>query len=68
MVSDIHNAGKELYAWTVNTQEGIDRMIDLGVDHIVTDDITLAKECIFLSKTSDVVSDYVKWISGMLAE
>ena len=63
LVSDVHNAGKEVYAWTVNTEESINRMIDLNVDNIITDDITLAKECIYLSKTSDVVAEYVKWLS-----
>lgn len=63
LVSDVHNAGKKLYVWTVNTQEGINRMIDMDVDNIITDDITLAKECIYLSKTSDVVTEYVKMIS-----
>lgn len=63
LVSDIHNAGKEIYAWTVNTEESIGRMIELNVDNIITDNVTLAKECIYLSKTSDVVAEYVKWIS-----
>ena len=63
LVSDIHNAGKEIYAWTVNTEESINRMIELNVDNIITDDVTLAKECIFLSKTSDVVAEYVRWLS-----
>lgn len=63
LVSDVHNAGKEIYAWTVNTEENINRMIDVNVDNIITDDIILAKECIYLSKTSDVVSEYVKWLS-----
>ncbi len=63
MVSDVHNAGKEIYAWTVNTEESINRMIELNVDNIITDDITLAKECIYLSKTSDVVAEYVRWLS-----
>ena len=63
LVSDVHNAGKEIYVWTVNTEENINNMIDLNVDNIITDDITLAKECIYLSKTSDVVTEYVKWLS-----
>lgn len=63
IVSDVHNAGKELYAWTVNTEESINRMIDLNVDNIITDDVTLAKECILLSRTSDVVAEYVKMLS-----
>lgn len=62
IVSDVHNEGKEIYAWTVNTEENINRMIDLNVDNIITDDISLARECIYLSKTSDVISEYVKWL------
>lgn len=68
LVSDIHNAGKEIYAWTVNTRENIDRMIDLNVDNIITDDVTLAKACIFESRTGDVVSGYVKWLSRFFPE
>lgn len=62
LVSDVHNAGKKLYAWTVNTPENIERMIALNVDNIITDDVTLAKECIFRSKTSDTVTEYVDFI------
>ncbi|HBA69718.1 MAG TPA: hypothetical protein DCZ40_10245 [Lachnospiraceae bacterium] len=31
--------GKEIYVWTVNTEENISRMIDLNVDNIITDRI-----------------------------
>lgn len=65
LVSDVHNAGKELYVWTVNTEESINHMIDLGVDNIITDDITLAKECVFLSKTNNLVAEYVKWLQNL---
>ncbi len=65
MVADIHYAGKRVYAWTPNTQESISRMIELGVDNIVTDDVTLAKECIYISRTSDVVTEYVKWLQSI---
>lgn len=40
IVSDVHNAGKEIYAWTVNTEQSIQRMIDLSVDNIITDYVT----------------------------
>lgn len=63
MVSDVHNAGKQLYAWTVNTEENINRMISLQVDNIITDDVTLAKECIYQSKTNNVITQYVEWLS-----
>lgn len=63
IVSDVHNAGKEIYAWTVNTEESINNMIELNVDNIITDDITLAKECILLSKTGDIIAEYIKLVT-----
>lgn len=65
LVSDVHNAGKELYAWTVNTEESINNMINLSVDNIITDDVTLAKECIFLSKTNNLIAEYIKWLQDL---
>lgn len=65
MVSDVHNAGKQLFVWTVNTEANMNRMIELGVDNIITDDVTLAKECIFYSKTSDLFAEYAKWLSEL---
>ncbi|MEH2941814.1 glycerophosphodiester phosphodiesterase family protein [Lachnospiraceae bacterium KK002] len=65
MVFDVHNAGKELYAWTVNTEENIDRMIELHVDNIITDNVTLAKERIFLSRTGNLWEKYVKFLQEL---
>ena len=43
--------------WTVNNEKLIDRMIDLNVDNIITDNVTMAKKCIYTNKTnSDIVS------------
>ena len=36
-----HRAGKEVHVWTVNTQEVMQRMIERGVDNIITDDPVL---------------------------
>lgn len=33
-----HRAGKEVHVWTVNTPEAMLRMLELGVDNIITDD------------------------------
>jgi glycerophosphoryl diester phosphodiesterase len=42
LVSRVHRAGKKVNAWTVVSKEDIKRMIDLGVDGIITDDPGLA--------------------------
>ncbi|SKB79864.1 Glycerophosphoryl diester phosphodiesterase [Lachnospiraceae bacterium] len=38
MVADIHAAGKKCFAWTVNSEETVQRLIDCNVDGILTDD------------------------------
>ena len=38
LVDTVHRAGGRVFAWTVNTREGIDRMRDLGADGVITDD------------------------------
>ena len=36
-VRGAHRRGQEVYVWTVNTPETMERMIDLGVDSLITD-------------------------------
>ncbi len=62
LVSRIHNEGKEIYAWTVNNEDNIQKMIDLKVDNIITDNIEVAKETAYKSKTSNVIKEYIKLI------
>ncbi len=67
LVKKVHREGKELYAWTVNTEESIMEMINLKVDNIITDNITLAKDTIISSKQSDLISEYIKFIQSWFA-
>ena len=60
MVSKVHNAGKELYAWTVNTKESITKMAELNVDNIITDNIELARECVYESRYSSLLREFLK--------
>ncbi len=65
LVNKVHNNGKELYAWTVNTKESINDMINMNVDNIITDNITLAKEMIYESKTSNLIQEYIDFIQNL---
>lgn len=60
LVNKVHNAGKELYSWTVNTEESINKMIDMGVDNIITDNIPLGKELLMNSKSSNIIKEFMK--------
>jgi glycerophosphoryl diester phosphodiesterase len=42
LVRRAHRAGKQIHVWTVNEPEAMLRMIERGVDNIITDDPALA--------------------------
>ena len=56
MVSRLHQAGKQIYAWTVNRKDIMERMIDLGVDNIITDNVVLARQCVSADTASELVT------------
>lgn len=62
LVEDIHKEGKEIYAWTINTEENMEHAIELNVDNIITDDVDLAKKSILIHRKSNLIYEYVKWI------
>jgi glycerophosphoryl diester phosphodiesterase len=41
LVDAVHAREGRVYAWTVNSRAGIERMRALGVDGVITDDPTL---------------------------
>ena len=58
LVKKLHNNGKEVYAWTVNTEDNINKMIDLNVDNIITDNIELGQTLVEESKTMNILTIY----------
>ncbi|MCM1082113.1 MAG: glycerophosphodiester phosphodiesterase [Clostridium sp.] len=60
LISSVHREGKQLYVWTVNTKESITKMAELNVDNIITDDIELARKCIYESRYSNLLVEYIK--------
>ncbi|MBY6916794.1 glycerophosphodiester phosphodiesterase [Clostridium botulinum] len=59
LVSMVHNSGKKIFAWTVNTRENMDKMIEMNVDNIVTDNIALAKAAVYESRSGNLVRNYI---------
>ena len=39
----IHENNKEIHIWTINDEEDIRKIIKLGVENIITDDVNLVK-------------------------
>lgn len=46
MVVQAHLQGKQVYGWTVNSEETVNRVLRCGVDGLVTDNPPLAQYCI----------------------
>ncbi len=43
LINTLHRAGKQIHVWTVNDAARMSRLIDLGVDNLITDDPALAR-------------------------
>ena len=65
LVKKIHKNNKEIYAWTVNSSSNITKMIKLGVDSIITDDIKYTKKQIEEYKSSNVIYEYINFIDDL---
>ena len=63
LVRRVHNAGKQIYAWTVNSRDSINLMIDREVDNIITDNVALAKRCIAQEMASDTVNNLIQFLN-----
>ena len=47
IVRKLHGLGKEVHVWTVDTRNALERMKQLGVDNIITDNAVLAREVVY---------------------
>jgi len=46
MVDNVHDAGGLIFAWTVNSEETVQYLVDCGVDSIFTDNPTMMKRAL----------------------
>lgn len=53
VIEEIHQNGKLIFVWTVNTKREIERMSRLGVDNIITDNPVYTREVIYQSDTDN---------------
>ena len=42
-IDSIHASGKEVYVWTINTEEGMNKFLDSQCDGIITDQVEMAE-------------------------
>lgn len=63
MVETVHEQGKELYAWTVNTQKLMEQTLSHGVDNLITDQPEMARRVIFETESSTILNRYIKMLT-----
>ena len=62
LIKNVHQSQKELLVWTVNSEENIQKMIELGVDNIITDDVRKCKALIAENRNSSYTKMLIKRI------
>ncbi|MBQ3409342.1 MAG: glycerophosphoryl diester phosphodiesterase membrane domain-containing protein [Clostridia bacterium] len=66
LVNIVHNEGKEIYVWTINTEESIGKMVDMNVDNIITDEILLGKKIVAKKKQGSMVIEFIDALQTFL--
>ena len=59
-VNKAQQAGKQIYVWTVNSEERLEKVVGMGIDNVITDDPVMAKELIYEQEHSTFWDRYVK--------
>ena len=59
-VNKAQKAGKQIYVWTVNSEERLKKVVGMGIDNVITDDPVMAKELIYEQEHSTFWDIYVK--------
>jgi len=63
LVSRMHRAGKQVYAWTVDSKPAMERLIALGVDNIITNNVPLGKQCVSTDQATEIVQALLEEIA-----
>ena len=59
-VNKAQKTGKQIYVWTVNSEERLEKVVGMGIDNVITDDPVMAKELIYEQEHSTFWDRYVK--------
>ncbi len=58
-VSKAQKAGKQVYVWTVNSEDQLEKVVGMGIDNVITDDPVMAQELIYKQEHSTFWDRYV---------
>lgn len=68
MVNKIHDSGKVVYAWTVNKEDSMKQMMNLGVDSIITDRPVQAREMFYSDNMNENLLSLVQELMKNMRE
>jgi glycerophosphoryl diester phosphodiesterase len=67
-VRKAHARGQEVYAWTVNTVDDLQRQFDLGVDGVITDQSALARRTLDAERARPELERFARELRAWLAD
>ena len=56
----VHEDGKAIHVWTVNSKTEMNQMKLLGVDNIITDYPARAREILYREEATETLMEYLK--------
>ena len=59
-VNQAHRAGKEVLVWTVNSEDSMERVLEMGVDGIITDKPAAAQRLVYEIDHGDIWDQYIE--------
>lgn len=62
MVDAIHNRGKKIFVWTVNSKSVAKEMTSIGVDALITDDPVMAREVVYSKYSNPLFSNVLSYV------
>lgn len=68
LASRVHDAGGQLFAWTVNSDENVQYLVDCGVDAILTDDPAMMRNALSKAKYNTGLARYLRLYMKELRE
>ncbi|MBO7340946.1 MAG: glycerophosphodiester phosphodiesterase, partial [Lachnospiraceae bacterium] len=62
LTARVHAEGKQIFAWTVNKESSINKMLDKNVDSVITNNVAIARKCVELNRYGGLLSKYVRFL------
>ncbi len=62
MVDAIHNRGKKIFVWTVNSKSAAREMTSIGVDALITDNPVMAREVVYSKYDNPLFSNVLSYV------